>query len=237
MDKGHKEILLLIQKNARRSTRHTYSDRYLGNDHYRYPISMPVLRRIAREWMIRRDHLQSEDIAHILTSLIEAESSTEKCMAGILLDYTTSDQRKFDVRRFDRWLDHLVGWAEVDSVCTGKYTITELPENWAAWKKLLTSFSRSANINKRRASLVMLCSSLRNSKNDRMAKFALQQVDRLKGEKVGLITKAISWVLRSMAKHHREILASYIRKSRNGLPAIAVRETLTKLKTGKKTRL
>lgn len=235
MNKRHREILNCIKENAGKPTQHTFSDSYLGNRHYRYPINAPKLRNIARTWMASHRHLKPNEMAAVLTSLIEGESSTEKCMAGIILDYITIEQRKFDPALYDNWLDHLVGWAEVDSVCTGKYTETEIVEKWAVWKKWLVKFSKSQNPNKRRAALVLLCSPLRRSRNDRLARFGLQLADRLKHEKPVLITKAISWLLRSMEKHHRELVRDYVFTNRESLPAIAVRETMTKLRTGKKT--
>lgn len=232
----HKEILKLIEGNSGKATQHTFLDSYLGNDHPRYPISAPVLRSIAKDWMRAHRDLSSQEIADMLTSLIEGKSSTEKCMAGILLDATTRDQRKFDARLFDKWLDHLVGWAEVDSVCTGKYTISEIPVNIRQWKPMLAKFSKSKNIQKRRASLVLLCSPVSQARYGELAVIALANIDRLKGEKEILITRAISWILRSMIRHHRDLVTSYLKENAASLPKIAVRETMIKLKTGTKTK-
>lgn len=203
MNALHQEILKLIQKNSGKGTKHTFSDSYLGNDHKRYPITAPTLRVIAKEWMRTHKHLTAEEVATMLTSLIRGESSTEKVMAGILMGYSTKEQRKFDPGIFDVWLNHLVGWAEVDAVCTGDYTITQLPADWTKWKKLLLKLSKDSNINKRRASLVLFCSPLSRIKEDRMAEVAFKITDRLGTEKEILITRAISWLLRSMIKHYR----------------------------------
>ena len=154
---------------------------------------------------------------------------------GILLDNSTKEQRKFDPKLFDEWLDQLVGWAEVDSVCTGKYTISEIPGQWKSWKPLITKFSRSKNISKRRASLVLFCSPLSTVNDERLAHHALIIVDRLKNEKEILITRAISWVLRSMVKRYRPQLEVYLKDNSITLPKIALRETLVKLKTGVKS--
>lgn len=234
MTANHSEILELIRKNSGRPTQHTFLDSYLGNTHPRYPINAPAMRRIAKEWM--RDHktMSSDEFRKTLDSLIHGRSATEKTMAGVLLDYSTRAQREFDPSCFDRWLDQVIGWAEVDAVCTGAYTNTAIPENFAVWKKLLTKLSRSKNINKRRASIVFLCSPLRRVDDPRLARLALDNVDRLKHEKEILITKAISWVLRSMVTHHRVRLQQYLKKNEASLPAIAVRETKTKLRTGRK---
>ena len=233
-NKYHKQILELIVSNSGKPTQHTYSDSYLGNDHKRYPISAPVLRTIAKKWMKEHD-LDPHELVDLLTSLIQGESSTEKCMVGILLDCSKKTQRKFPPRYFDQWLDHLVGWAEVDSVCTGKYTMTEVPDQWEQWEKLLTKFSKSKNINKRRASLVIFCSPVSQVRDERLCVLAFENIDKLKHEKEVLITKAISWVLRSMIKHYRKEVTEYLNKEPESLPKIAVRETMVKLKTGRKT--
>ena len=234
MNPLHKEILALIKLNSGKPTQHTFLNSYLGNRHPRYPISIPSLRKIAKDWMTAHRDLPASQLAVLLTSLIKGKSSTEKCMVGILLDYATTDQRKFNPKLFNTWLNYLEGWAEVDSLCTGKYSQSEIPLQWKGWKPLLIQFSKDKNIQKRRASLVFLCSPLRKSEDPRLASMALQNVSKLKGEKEILITKAISWVLRSMVKHHRIKLEEFL-KTETGLPAIDIRETTQVLKTGKKT--
>ena len=217
-------------------TQHTFSDRYLGNSHPRYSIDVPALRKIARTWMKSHAMLSHKAFTILLTSLVKGRSSTEKCMAGILLDYSAADQRKFNPKLFNHWLDHLEGWAEVDSLCTGDFMVTEIPHNWIAWQSLLDKLSKSKNINKRRASLVLLCSPLRNHHDEKLVALALEIIERLKHEKDIRITKAISWVLRTMEKHYRIILTQYIDMNMESLPKIAVRETMIKLKTGTKNK-
>ncbi len=235
MNPHHHDLLSLIIRHSGVATQHTFLDNYLGNTHPRYPINAPTLRAIAKDWMRAHRDLTAKAFAAILTSLVEGKSGTEKVMVGILLDNATADQKQFDPKLFDRWLDHLEGWAEIDSVCTGKYCITEIPDHIPEWKKILTGLSKSKNINKRRASIVFLCSPLAQCDDPRLAEIALANTDRLKGEKEIIITRAISWVLRSMVKHHRKALENYMKESEKTLPSIAVRETRIKLKTGKKT--
>src|SRR5690349_9667721 len=212
----HREILKLIEDNSGKATQHTFLDSYLGNSHPRYPISAPVLRRIAKEWMKAHKDLTAKTFSDLLTSLIEGKSSTEKCMAGILLDCSTSDQRKFDPSLFDKWLDHLIGWAEVDSVCTGTYTKSEIPGNIKQWKSLLTKFSKSKNIQKRRASIVILCSPLSQLRYDILAEIALNRVDGLESVKEILVTRAIAWVLRGMIRYHKDVVSAYIGENAEG---------------------
>lgn len=232
----HQELLSQIREKSGKPTQHTFLDGYLGNQHPRYEISAPVLREIAKTWMKTHRDLASESFAQLLSDLIHGKTATEKWMAGILLDYSTLDQRTFDPKLFDEWLDHLEGWAEVDAVCTNKYTRTEISGQWRRWKPLLIKFSKSQNINKRRASLVFFCSPLSQFENQELTETALANVDRLKSENKVLITKAISWLLRSMVKNNRKALEKYLKENAETLPKIAVRETLVKLETGRKTK-
>lgn len=226
----------MIRERSGTPTKHTFLNSYLGNEHPRYPINAPTLRQIAKAWMRSHRDLSSKAFEELLTSLIEGESSTEKMMACIMMDYATETQRSFNPEMFDHWLDHLIGWAEVDSVCTGQYTVYQIPGDWKRWKKIISKFAGSENIQKRRASLVLLCSPLRHCHDEAIALAALKNVSKLKHEKEVLITKAISWLLRSMVKNYKKLVADYIKENKDSLPSIAVRETLTVLETGKKTK-
>jgi 3-methyladenine DNA glycosylase AlkD len=235
MNKYHQEILALIRKASGTPTQHTFLDSYLGNENPRYPINAPRLRAIAKAWMKNHRDLSSKQFADLIGSLVKGVSSTEKGMAGILLDNATAAQKKFDPMLFEKWLDHLTGWAEIDSVCTGRYCDSEIPAAIPVWKKILTRLSRSPNINKRRASLVFLCSPISHSEDPRLADLALRNIERLKSEKEIIITRAISWLLRSMIRYHRKALSAYLKVNVSTLPAIAVRETNVKLATGRKS--
>jgi len=236
MNAFHNEILQQIKQHSGKPTQHTFLNNYLGNSHPRYPISIPLLRKIAKEWMKSHDYLKHTEISSLLTSLAKGKSSTEKCMVGTLLDYTNPEQRKFRPEIFNTWLDELEGWAEVDSLCTSRYTDTEILGQWNSWKPLLNKFAKSRKIEKRRASLVLLCSPLRKISDERLAQMAIQNIIRLSSEKEILITKAISWTLRNMIKFYRPLVEEYIKSHSEELPKIALRETRIKLATGKKSK-
>jgi 3-methyladenine DNA glycosylase AlkD len=230
----HKELLEQIIAKSGKPTNHTFLDNYLGNSHPRYPINNPTLRSITKEFTSTHKELPVKEFQQLLTSLIEAPSCTEKMTAGLLLDTCTKEQRKFNPAIFDKWLNHLIGWVEVDTLCTGKYSKLEIVNHWPDWKKLLLKFASSKNIQKRRASLVLLCQPVRQLRDEAMCELALRNIQTLSHEKEVLITKAISWLLRSMVKHYKKEVAAFVRQNQSTLPSIAVRETLTKIKTGTK---
>lgn len=232
----HKAILAEIKAQSGVGTSHTFLDSYLGNSNFRYAINAPKLRAIAKDWARSNKTLTSTAFCDVVDSFIHGPSSTEKVMGGIILDCATKEQSQFDPKIFDKWLDQLVGWAEVDSVCTGRFTIKSVPDQWNKWEKIIKRFAKSKNIQKRRASLVLFCSPIRYSTETSMRDLAFQNIDLLKNEKEGLITKAVSWLLRSMIKNFKREVAEYVDENRTSLPPIAVRETMITLKTGKKTK-
>lgn len=235
MNSHHREILQLIKDAPGEATQHTFSDAYFGNTNPRYPISNPVLRMLAREWMKEHRDMSVKEFATVLDSLAKGKSSTEKMMCGMLTDYCTKEQLALPPKLFDGWIDHLSGWAEIDSVCTGRYSKLMIPADFTTWRVLLEKMSHSKNINKRRASLVFLCSPISHHASDDMAALAFANINRLKHEKEILITKAISWLLRSMYRHYKNAVKVYVMENKASLPKIAVRETLKKLETGRKT--
>jgi len=236
MHPAHRVLLKQIQHYAGKPVPNPFLDNYFGNKHPKHVIKSATLRGIARDWIRSQADLSPDKLAKVMSSLVQGRSCTEKLLAGVLLDSARKDQRTIRPAYFDRWLNHLEGWVEVDTLCTGKYAASEVPAQWTAWKKQLNAFSKSPNIQKRRASLVLLCSPLRKHADERLLTQSFHTVDRLAHAKEVLITKAVSWVLRCALAHFPGEVKKYITLNKDRLPKIAVRETMTKLTTGTKTK-
>jgi 3-methyladenine DNA glycosylase AlkD len=232
----HKAILNDLHLKVGKPVQDPVLDKYLGNPHPKFRLRAAGYRSISRAWLKSHPDLTANEFAAVLTSMFRGKTSTEKCLAGLMVNSCRAPLRAFDPAKFSGWLDHLVGWGEVDTLCTGRYPEKELLAQWAKWKKLLDKFILSKNISKRRASLVLLCSPLRRNPDPRLLKQALQSVNKLKNEREILITKAVSWVLRSASVHFKGEVKKYVTSNRDSLPAIAVRETMTKILTGTKTK-
>ncbi len=155
-------------------------------------------------------------------------------LAAAIFGKGTRYRRKFNLNKLDKWLSYTVGWAEVDSLCQSNFDAKEVIQNWPSWQAFLIKLSTDKNIHKRRASMVLLCKPLRQSDDTKLPDLALKLVNDLKHEKEILITKAVSWILRSMVKHHPKELAIYLEENKDSLPSIAYRESTRKLRTGKK---
>ena len=82
--------------------------------------------------------------------------------------------------------------------------------------------------------LDQLTTATRSSGDPRLNTLAFETLEALKSERPILITKAVSWLLRSMAERDPEPVANHLDQHAASLPAIAVRETRRKIATGRK---
>lgn len=235
MTKGlHGEILSELEKHSGRGTKHSGNAAYLGNTHFSYHISNPVKRDITKTFLKNHKDVSPKEFLGLLDALFSGKSHDEKSIAAMLLEYSKVHRGRIAPQYLDAWLDHLIGWAEVDSLCQSNFTADEMLSRWSAWKKMLGAFSKDKNVHKRRASLVFLTGPASHSPDHRLSKIAFENINRLKSEKDILITKAISWLLRSLIRYHKKEVAAYLKRNVDKLPKIAIRETRRKLLTGRK---
>ena len=152
-----------------------------------------------------------------------------------MIGYHVPTRRAARPSDIDRWLGKVNGWAEVDSLCQNVFTADDMIADWPAWKAFLQRLARDPNINKRRAALVLLTGPAHYSDDPRFHDLAVETIDLLKPETPILITKAVSWLLRSMVDRRADDVARYLDRNEATLPKIAIRETRTKLRTGTKS--
>jgi len=211
------------------------NDSYTGSGHPFFNVSAPELRRIARVWLAGRRKAADADLLAVIARLFTGEAYEEKVLAAVLLGANARMRRLGTAALMDGWLDCLQGWAEIDSLCASVFGPDEMEADWPAWQGLIRRLSRDANINRRRAALVLLCRPTRMSADQRYRDLSFEVIEQLKAERPILITKAVSWLLRSMTNHHGAAVAAYLDANAATLPAVAVRETRTKLRTGTKS--
>jgi len=234
MNKYHKEILELYTSfTGNYSSKHDKN--YIGSSKFSYSINTPSSRKLVKDWVKKHSDLSLGEYVDLLNSLSLGKSHNEFSAIGKLLEYYSSLRKGLDPKLLNRWLDHAEGWAEVDSICQNNFIADEILSGWADWYKLIESFSKSTDVHKRRASLVLLTGPVSHSLDDRLSKLAFDNIDKLRGEKDILITKAISWLLRDLIKYHRQEVETYLAKNSKNLPKIAIRETKNKLKSGHKS--
>ncbi len=235
MNKYHLEILGEIKKNAGKNGKETaWVKKYMGTNKVFYCLKSETKKRIAKDWIKKHPDISLSNYIGLLDSLFAGKSHEEISVASLLLGFLPKLRKQLNPLFSDKWLSNACGWGEIDSICQSNFSAEELLINWKNWKNLILKFSKSKNISKRRASLVLLTKPTRTSENKKLADLAFDNIDKLKSEKNILITKAISWLLRSLISYHPNRVKSYLQKNKNTLPKIAIRETSRKLLTGKK---
>jgi 3-methyladenine DNA glycosylase AlkD len=230
----HRRLLADLKTHRRHRVHSQANDSYLSSGHHYWDVSIPCLRMLAKEWLKQNKGIGNSEFLAIIDSLYGGKSYEEKVLASILLSNHRAGRKAVGPEQLDIWLDSLVGWAEVDAFCQSSFTADEMLADWRRWQRLIRKLARDRNINKRRAALVFLTTPTRHSNDERLSSLAFEMVDALKSHREIIITKAVSWLLRSMVQHHARAVADYIRENRSSLPTIAVRETVRKVETGRK---
>jgi 3-methyladenine DNA glycosylase AlkD len=207
---------------------------YLGSNKPTQCFKTRDIQEITKE-IIKKNNFNEEKLIDLLNSLYQnATTFNEIDIAGRLIGLLSNLRRNLDPFLLDNWLNYTYGWAETDLLCQSNFTSEELLSNWSVWEKLLRKFSKDKNIHKRRASIVLLTKSLRQTDDQIFSKLAFENIEKLKSEKEILITKAVSWGLRALVKFHKDEVLKYLEENKDSLSKIAYREALTKVQTGKK---
>lgn len=210
-------------------------DSYGGSGHPFYRVGVPERRAIVRAWIAQRRGAGSDETLAVLDSLFAGASHEEKTLPGFILAADRTARQAVRPPDLDRWLGELNGWAEIDCLCQSVFTAEDMAVDWPAWSAFIEQLAVDGNINKRRAAMVLLNAPVRSSDEPRFRDLAFQVVDRLKDERDILITKAVSWLLRTMTSRHRAAVEQYLAREADRLPKVAVRETRIKLATGTKS--
>ncbi len=237
MHAEHTALLGELRK-AARPIRHDLppqNDSYGGSGRPFYNVSVPDRRAITKRWLADHKSMDPDAFLAVVDSLTQGRSHEEVTLAGMLVAANLKARPAVTTDILDRWLGRLNGWAEVDTWCQNLFKAEDMLANWPAWRELIDRLSRDENINKRRAALVLLNGPVHYSPDPRFSQLAFIVLDRSKAERPILITKAVSWLLRSLITQHRDAVVAYLAANEASLPAIAVRETRTKLTTGTKS--
>lgn len=234
-NKVHLQILKDIsQLNPNCPSNYQWPKNYLGTNKIYHGFNTSQIMDIAKK-AVKENNLTDSEIIKLSDSLYKNGTTyTEIAIAAIILGQSKTLLKNFDPQNLDTWLNYTCGWAENDILCQSNFDNEILLSNWNNWQKILKQFNKDQSVNKRRASLVLLTKSLRKSNDPRLSKIAFKNIENLKSEKDILITKAVSWLLRSLVTFHKQEVLDYLEKNKDSLPKIAYREALTKATTGRK---
>jgi 3-methyladenine DNA glycosylase AlkD len=198
-----------------------------------YGVRVPHLREIARGW--ERDHrrMADEDTMALMEALWAGESQEERMLALLILSRSQRCISRLTWDHFDRWRRGLDNWGLTDGLATGILGPWLLGD--AARLSHLSDLIADADVWSRRLALVATVPLNRGQAGVTFPDLTLALIDRVKQERHPMITKAVSWALREMAKNHPDQVAAYLTANRDSLAAHVVREVNNKLRTGLKS--
>jgi 3-methyladenine DNA glycosylase AlkD len=210
--------------------------RYLGTKRKFLNVKSPDRDRIVRVVKKQIEGIDASEIRSMLDDLILSDTCDYINFAGKLLAVSKAAKESINFDDIERWISPTTGWMECDCICQTLYGEDDVLQNWERWEKIINKFAKSKNIQLRRASLVLQCKPARESSDPKLRKLAYDTVVRLMSEREILITKAISWLLRAVSNRNKTEIKKYLIQNKQTLPAIAYRETMKKIVTGKKTK-
>jgi 3-methyladenine DNA glycosylase AlkD len=199
-----------------------------------YGVSLDHLRRVARAWHRAHAGATAAEVVALADALWERAVREEMVVAAMLLGRDPATRSAAGVRRLDRWGALLDNWETTDNL-GGRAVGPAVADDPAGRFALLHTLSLRRNPWLRRLALVA-CT--RVGRLPDAAEWWPQTVEivlRLAGDREGGIPKAISWVLRTHLRHAEPEVALLLAAHAAELPAIAVRETRTKMATGTKS--
>lgn len=177
--------------------------------------------------------IAAAEFERLLDGCFASTDFWERNWGAELIAAMPGPRRGLDPERLTLWLRPASSWGDVDSLCT-RFGAADLLGNWAAWERALWGLGRGEGWVARRASLVLLTRPVRESADPALAALGFALIEHLRADRRPLVAKAISWLLRDLIKHHRDEVEEYLERRADLLPAVAVRETRNKLRTGTK---
>lgn len=199
-----------------------------------YGVSVGELRKIAGGW--HREHPDADPRAvAALADLLWSRSIREEMVVGALLHGRDSSSRsRFGLRTADRWCRSTDNWETSDAMAAWLVAPAVADDPHRRFPMLETLVGRR-NPWARRVGLVACIGTGRTPDAAVWWPRVTGIILRLADDREASIPKAISWVLRAHVGHAAPLVTGFVDAHAAGLPAIAVRETRNKLRTGTKS--
>ena len=199
-----------------------------------YGVSVGELRKIAGGW--HREHPDTDPrLVATLADLLWSRSIREEMVVGALLHGRDAGSRsRFGLRTADRWCRSVDNWETSDAMAAW-LTAPAVVDDPRRRFPMLETLAGRRNPWARRVGLVACIGTGRTPDAAVWWPRVTGIILRLAGDREASIPKAISWVLRAHISHAAPLVADFVDAHVADLPAIAVRETRNKLRTGTKS--
>ncbi|MCJ7726087.1 MAG: DNA alkylation repair protein [Acidimicrobiia bacterium] len=199
-----------------------------------YGVKVGVLRGIAKAWHREHPDASGEQVAALADALWGVGVREEMVVAALLHGHDRRSRSSMGLRRADRWSRHLDNWETADAMAAW-LTAPAVADDPGRGYPMLETLAGRSNPWARRVGLVACIGTGRTPEAAEWWPRVTGIVLRLASDKEAGIPKAISWVLRTHVGHAADLVEEFMDAHPGVLPAIALRETRNKLRTGTKS--
>jgi 3-methyladenine DNA glycosylase AlkD len=198
-----------------------------------YGLRVWEIRQIVRGWRRAHRDVPWEDLLPLVEQLWQGESREERLLALELLEHYAFFIPLLTWDQLDEWCQDLDSWELTDVLgreVLGPWVAAE-PGNRA---RRLRDLAGEEGVWSRRLALVGILGLNRARREPGSLEFALALVDQVKHQRDAPITRAVSWVLRELARSHPSQVAAYLDQNEDLLAYQVTKEVRSKLETGRK---
>jgi 3-methyladenine DNA glycosylase AlkD len=191
------------------------------------------LREIRREFTHRLKDAAPHVVIEVAELLIDEPGTTHRFVAYELIHHHPAALSHLNAWQLEQLGRGIASWGAVD--CFAVFLAGPVWRGRRVPNSLIHGWARSADRWWRRAALVStvpLNSKARGGEGDSYR--TLQVCRLLERDRDPMVTKAMSWALRELAKRDPRAVREYLASRKEMLPAIVLREVTNKLKTGVK---
>jgi len=199
-----------------------------------YGVKVGDLRKIARGWHRSHPGAAAQEVSALADALWSTGVREEMVVAALLHGHDRRTRSVMGLRRADRWAKTLDNWETSDALAAW-LTAPAVADDPERGYPMLETLAGRSNPWARRVGLVACIGTGRTPEAARWWPRVEGIVLRLASDKEASIPKAISWVLRTHTRHAPGLIEEFMDSHADVLPAIALRETRNKLRTGTKS--
>jgi 3-methyladenine DNA glycosylase AlkD len=198
-----------------------------------YGLRVWEMRQIVKDWRRQHKDISLEELLPLVDTLWAKQSREERMVGLELLQHYPHLIPGLTWAWFDKRLPDLDNWELTDVLGVGVLGPWVAHHTEQGTRHLHELLSREG-VWSRRLGLVAAVGLNRSQKGAENLSLALSLVERVKGERHPVITKAISWVLRYLTRDHPAEVAAYLKQNEAALAGHVLREVRNKLHTGRK---
>ena len=207
--------------------------RYLKSELRHYGVSVPVIRKMARQFARSKKDVSKSEVAMLVEELWEREVYELRKLAVNILAARIADFGVCDVGFIEGLLRRSNTWALIDDLSINVVAPVLLERREAS--KIRAEWAMDDDFWVRRTAMLALLPNLRRGTEhwDEFASYA----DAMLEEEEFFIRKAIGWVLREVSKHSSDLVYEWMVPRVKTASTVTMREAVKYLSEDQRSRL